>query len=509
MSSDQVPKPDTEFIAHIPESGRAEDRKAWTREILLIVGACVLLPLAIAYGFGSRDELQVSAMIVGVAFFTVALAQPFWGLIFFVALLYMRPEETVPALRGMHFTLIAAVVAAISVVFQKLMDREAPVKIPANGLILGFGGIVVFSTLNKGGMGTAIQDVGRLVALVLMICNLVRTPARFRSLYISIVVFTLYLAMFSVFRFYAGAAFNRGTLLQAEATGIFNDPNDLSATIVAGLALALCRAVAEQGGRRLMYAVASVLMIWAIYLTNSRGGMLAMVGTIAAVALLYSRSRWVAVALVLLIGAGAVKLGPSRMHQLDTQEESANSRFRFWHTGTLLFMANPLTGIGYSQFPAVNNGFTAHNSFVLCYSELGLPGYFCWMGLLYYAFRGLRRTPGGAANAAVRGSPAGDGETRALGKAIASQLSDETHDIIGARLALAGFLLAAFWISRTYVPVLYLLIALPLAHQIAYQGAGSDFSLVPRQRWIDAWSILGLCVGSIAFIALLAWKLRG
>ena len=46
MSSDQVPKPDTEFIAHVPESGRTEDRKAWTREVLLIVGACVMLPLA-------------------------------------------------------------------------------------------------------------------------------------------------------------------------------------------------------------------------------------------------------------------------------------------------------------------------------------------------------------------------------------------------------------------------------------------------------------------------------
>ena len=511
MRSAQVPNPDTEFVAHHPEGTRPEERGTWSREIILILAACVAVPLLIAYGFGSHFELQVCAIIIGVAGLAIGLAHPFWGLIFFVALLYVRPEETVPALRGMHFTLIAAIVASLSVVLQKLMDREAPVKFPVNGLIIGFGAIVVLSTFNKSGMETAIQDAGRLVALVLMVCNLVRTPARYRALSNAVVIFTLYLALFSVFRYYTGIAFNRGTVLQAEGTGIFNDPNDLSATIVAGLGLALCRAFATQGARRILFASASGLMVWAIYLTNSRGGMLALVATIAAFVLINSRSRWIALVLVLALGAGAVKFGPSRMKDLNTQEESANSRLRFWHNGTMRFIANPVTGVGYGLFPELNNGFTAHNSFVLCYTELGLPGYFCWMGCLYYAFRGLRRRGEGGPQVTARGRPA-PVVARAAAAALQSKPpapSLEFYDIMGARLALAGFLLAGFWISRTYVPVLYLLIALPLAHQIAYRGAGSDFSLSPKQRWIDAWTILALCVASIAFIALIAWKLRG
>src|SRR4051794_15243864 len=99
MSSARAPKPDSEFIAHQPESPRSEERKAWPREIILILGACVLIPLVVAYGFGNHNELQVCALIIGVAGLAVGLANPFWGLIFFVALLYVRPEETVPALR--------------------------------------------------------------------------------------------------------------------------------------------------------------------------------------------------------------------------------------------------------------------------------------------------------------------------------------------------------------------------------------------------------------------------
>ena len=109
--------------------------------------------------------------------------------------------------------------------------------------------------------------------------------------------------------------------------------------------------------------------------------MLALIATVAAFVLLHSRSRWIALALVLVLGAGAIKFGPSWMKELDTNEELANSRFRFWNRGTEWFLANPVTGIGYGQFPEMNGGLTAHNTFVLCYTELGLPGYFCWWSL--------------------------------------------------------------------------------------------------------------------------------
>ncbi|HLJ56241.1 MAG TPA: O-antigen ligase family protein, partial [Chthonomonadaceae bacterium] len=456
--------------------------------------------------------------------------------------LYARPEETIPALAGLHFTLIVSAVASVSVIFQKIMDREGPVLFPVNGLLLALGAIVVASTMAHGDTLAALQDVSRLVALVLMTCNLVRTPARYRALSNAIVFFTVYLSLFSIVHYYLGIAFNRGGIMQAEATGIFNDPNDLSATIVGGLGLTLCSAAAASGPRRWFYALAAASMVWAIYLTNSRGGMLALIVTVGAFLLITSRSRWIALALLLVIGAGAIKYGPSRFHQMDAKEESASSRFRFWHTGTLLFLANPVTGAGYGQFPLLNDGYTAHNSFVLCYAELGLPGYFCWIGCLYYAFRGLRRRKVVEAPAESRAMPATDGprapppasqasragaapdagaathgaagratrprRTPVAGPPKTDMATQERFDRIGSRLALAAFLVGAFWISRTYVPVLYLLISLPLAQQIAYLGPSRDFSLTPRERWTDAWTILAICVASITFIALLAFALR-
>ncbi len=506
MSSAPLKKPDSDFVAREAPG----ERRPWSREIVLIIAVCVVVPLVIAFGFGNQAEMQVCAVIVGAAGLAVGLAHPFLGLIFFVALLYVRPEENIAVLRGMHFTLIAAAVASLSVIFQKLMDREAPIKFPVNGLIVGFGAVMVVSTLNRSGMGSALQDSVRLVALVLMIVNLARTPDRYRALSTAVIVFTMYLAGFSIFRYYEGIAFNRNGLAQAQATGIFSDPNDLSATIVAGLGLALCRAIAERGTQRLFYSASILVMVWAVYLTNSRGGMLAMAATIAACALIYSRSRWVAVALVVVLCGAAIKFGPSRMHDLDTSEESANSRFHFWLNGTAHFVSDPARGIGYGQFAGINNGFTAHNSFVLCYTELGLPGYICWMGCLFYSFRGLYRKKEQPLEAVPAARPRSGRRAREPAKSAPQPpRSAAWHDGVGARLALAGFLIAAFFISRTYVPVLYLLISLPLAQQIAYSEGRTDFSLTPKEKWRDACSIVALCLVSIVIIFVIAWKLKG
>jgi putative inorganic carbon (HCO3(-)) transporter len=177
------------------------------------------------------------------------------------------------------------------------------------------------------------------------------------------------------------------------------------------------------------------------------------------------------------------------MTSFDAGEESANSRFWFWVNGVEQMAHRPLLGVGYGGFPDLNDGMTAHNSFVLCFAETGLIGYFFWMGCIYYCFK--RR----AESAVARHEGETGGEADAGGESL-----------LGARLALAGFLVAAFWISRTYVPVLYLLFSLPAAQLSAFAGPAGGIPEGGTGR--DGGRIALLCLGSILFIYLFALQLR-
>ena len=80
---------------------------------------------------------------------------------------------------------------------------------------------------------------------------------------------------------------------------------------------------------------------------------------------------------------------------------------------------------------------TAHNSFVLAAAELGLVGLFFWVGLFYTSFKGL--------SSVQKHCP------RLAGYAY------------GLQAAHVGFAATAFFLSRTYMELPYLLCALSAA----------------------------------------------
>jgi hypothetical protein len=454
---------------------------------LLLVVAVLLVPGLLAYGLATTEELKVMAVVVAVLGALLVLARPFWGLAFFVALLFFRPEELLPALQGTHLSLAVALLTLVATWFQFFLKREKPVHTPLNMMILGFGTIAVLSTLGVGTTAEAAQDIGKLVSLVFLILYIVRTRSLYRSFVTAIILFSVYLACYSIYRYFTGGVLEyEGGGVRTLATGIFGDPNDLAGTIVAVLALVLARVSTSRGFMRGVYSLLAGLMVWAIFLTNSRGGMLALLLVCFGFFMVFVRQKWVGLVLALVIGSLLLVAGPSRMRTFDRTEESANERFWYWDTALWQLRDRPLTGVGYRQFPDYNGGKTAHNSFVLCFAELGLPGYFFWMGCIYYCFR---RRPRGDL-------PQGEG--------VDEEDDEEARrDLLGARLALAGFLAAGFWISRTYVAPLYLLLSLPIAAQLAASGGREVFPFKFQERVKD-WGWIGLiCLGSILFIFVL------
>jgi hypothetical protein len=126
------------------------------------------------------------------------------------------------------------------------------------------------------------------------------------------------------------------------------------------------------------------------------------------------------------------------------RDESSDARIEAWASGMEMLRANPLLGVNCGNFEeAHERGITAHNSFVLCFAEQGLIGYFVWMSLLTTSYIEFQRLINFPVN-----DPE-DEEIRTWARAI--------------RLSFTTFLAAAFFLSRTYILTLYMLVAFAIA----------------------------------------------
>jgi putative inorganic carbon (HCO3(-)) transporter len=98
-----------------------------------------------------------------------------------------------------------------------------------------------------------------------------------------------------------------------------------------------------------------------------------------------------------------------------------------------LIKSSPIFGVGYDMF-LEDLSKTAHNSFILAAAELGLVGLFFWMSLIYMSYKGL---------------------------SIIQEKSENLRQYARALQAgLIGFCASAFFLSRTYIIIPYIIFAL-------------------------------------------------
>src|SRR4030095_2455978 len=117
----------------------------------------IRLPLPVALAFGLAA--------VGLA---AAAAWPFCGVLLFVGLLYLRPEDTFPELVGLRLILIVGSAVFLIWALRSVSARRAPAASPALGWLLAFAGAALLSLLplSPGLLGEGINELARLVILL-------------------------------------------------------------------------------------------------------------------------------------------------------------------------------------------------------------------------------------------------------------------------------------------------------------------------------------------------------
>jgi putative inorganic carbon (HCO3(-)) transporter len=138
-----------------------------------------------------------------------------------------------------------------------------------------------------------------------------------------------------------------------------------------------------------MWIGSVLLLLYAIALTGSRGGLIALGAGIATL-LMMGRRRRISIPLIALAALVLLPMLPSRQTDIEIGEDTSLSRIKIWSDGLQLIRESPVLGVGFGRF-GDEVGMVAHNSFLHCFAELGVFGGMMFLGAFVQAIWGLSR----------------------------------------------------------------------------------------------------------------------
>ncbi|MEN1957281.1 O-antigen ligase family protein [Luteimonas changyuni] len=421
----------------------------------------------------------------------------------YLLLVLLRPQEY-PQMVDAGIPLLP--IALVSALLAWLGSREKRFDEPQYLILPVFVLMTSLSIALNGWVGGAVEHftlfAPSLVAFVVL-ANTTTAPGRMTWVMVVFTASAALMAVHGVDQKSTGVGWTGMPLVddgRIQYLGIFSDPNDLAMLFVICLPMAVY--LASRGGlfglRRMLWLGVAGLLLYGIYLTNSRGGMLAVAAMLGV--FLWVRRGPASALVVAVAGLVAMRLLPSRLNELDVTERSASGRVEAWYEGIQMFIGSPLYGVGTGNFTNYHH-LTAHNSLVLVLAENGVIGFGLWFAFIGYCFwmmvRILREAPQGSYpgqqwawdDAATGGGGEGEGEGEgeaaapafdaAWDMALVEQWRRDRAVATALLVSLVGFAATAFFLSRSYIILLYLLAALVVAH---FTAVRERFPAVPAFR---------------------------
>ena len=345
------------------------------------------------------------------------------------ATLFIRPAEIVPALLDLpiyQVFILGCLLVSLPAVMEQLSIRSL-VERPASACVVGVLASVVLSHLSHfaidGAVSSGIQFV-KVLFYYLLLVGVVNSISRLRFFLVWLLGLIVVLTTLALLQYHgvidvpALAAYAERqwdetdeetgeavVLVRLCGAGIYGNPNDLSRILAVGMTLGLYLLGDRGFGLlRFLWAAPIVLCGYALNLTHSRGGLLAFLAGLATLFVeRYGRRKAILIG-TLVLPAMMILFG-GRQTKISTSEGTGQQRIQLWEEGFSLLVHNPLFGIGMDNF-AEEVGLVAHNSFVHCYTELGLIGGTFFLGAFYLPVRALhglgepgRRSPTPRCNA--------------------------------------------------------------------------------------------------------------
>lgn len=410
----------------------------------------------------------------------------FFFMMVYLVLVIIRPQDY-PAVidsPGAPWQPIALILAAVFWMFSARKSFAAPQYLLLPVFLL----VAMISKIVNGWPGGAlfvfVFFAPVLMAFVLL-ANAADTRSRLRTVMAVFVACATVLSVHGIEQSMTGIGWTGVGMSQEtriQYVGIFNDPNDLGMLFIMCLPMAIY--LGSRGGllglRRLLWWGMAAVLVYGIFLTDSRGTMLALV---AILGVYVWQKRGLVMAGLLAAGAmGGLIAMPSRMQELDASEASAAGRIDSWYEGIQMFIGNPLFGVGAGGYTDVNP-LTAHNSFVLVLAEMGIIGFTLWLAIVGYSFKMTL-------SMLKRGDDIMDDVPAEIpDETVVSEWRDDRALTLTLLLSLSGFFVAAFFLSRSYVVILYLLVALVVANYVRLRETYASLPVFSLDKDLVRWPI--------------------
>jgi len=327
---------------------------------------------------------------------------PFSLLLFYLFLEYGRPQEYLRILRILHLPAIVVILLAISMIISekiRLRDKQTTLFLFLLSLMVIHGPIAVN---NYWALIFFITMVSNFVCFLALI-RYVDTPDKFSRLIKYWIVIHVYLAIIGIMKQGKGIG------------GFFSDENDFCMTMNMIIPLSFFLAINASGMKRLYYALLTVLFLFVIILSQSRGGF---VGLLAAFIYCWLRTkRKIMTAFIMgSLAVVAVLVAPPTywnevrsITEQGTSKGTGAERIYTWGVGWHMFLGNPVLGVGQGNFPYVFReyeilaghgeegyrgrsvaGRVAHSIYITMISELGLIGTCIIIGMIINALNDLK-----------------------------------------------------------------------------------------------------------------------
>jgi O-antigen ligase len=429
------------------------------------------------------------------------------------ATLFIRPSELIPELAEVPIYNIL-IVLNMAVAFPSLINHLQPHRFarePVTACVLGMIPAVILSHLTYFDFFSARMnafELSKVIAFYFLLLAVLNSTQRLRLFLQIIAIFAAINCLVAVLHHQkiinVPALEIADKIAQMEmefdsktgqlmvdvrlrATGIFNDPNDLSTITVVGIMIGLFGCGDSRlGFMRFAWIGPIAIFFLAFALTQSRGGLLALaaaLGTFSYVRFGFKKTLAVG---VLVVPAIAAMLG-SRQLSLDQgmDKGTGTERLELWRDGLDLFKQAPVFGIGYGNFVDEVRK-VAHNSYVQSFAELGFVGGTLFLGTMWFAFMGFKSM------------------RRMLRSGRYLQVSAEFRRLHPYMLAiLVGYATSIYSISRQYVIPTYMILGISNAYFLVGMRSG-----LPAPVALDFRRVRQLIFVSAGFLILIRMQIK-
>jgi len=369
----------------------------------------------------------------------------------YVGILLIRPQEWYEPIKGYELVNIVAIPTILVAFIEQSKSKGASffARSRFSQVMLGLFASVILSQLvglRVQGAIYATTEFGKIAVLFYLVAILVNTPRRVKVMMWVLIGCAIILCYHTYLQVQTGhgfggaepyGSFDAGDF-RVIGSGIFSDPNDFAMLYIMAVpfVFSLMTAGAAIPGKLLLLCSLPP-MVYVLYFTQSRGGVIGFCAMFVAYFWTATKNLFFRVIVLVALLSVIVAFGPERARGAYV-EGSASGRVMEWGLGIQMLKENPLFGFGYQRWPDYSGGMAAHNSAVNCFAELGLIGYACWFTLCLIVVKTVLR----------------------ISRAV-NQVDSRTRRLAnGLFAAQVGYLTAAFFLTRTYNPVLFFLLGM-------------------------------------------------